>query len=134
MLKVVLDTQVIVSALNFAGKPAEVFYLVIAGEIANITADHIITEVKNILIRKFSWEPAEAEDAGDLLRISAQTVNPQRRLTVVAHEQDNRILECAIQGKADFIISGDHHLTDLETFQGIKIVNPAMFLNLIEGE
>jgi len=69
-----------------------------------------------------------------LLRISSQTVNPKRRLTVVAHEQDNRILECARQGKADFIISGDHHLTDLEIFQEIKIVNPAMFLNLIEGE
>ena len=134
MLKVVLDTNVIVSALNFAGKPAEVLDLAIAGEIANITSDHIITEVRNILIRKFSWEPAEAEDAGTLLRFFSKTVNPKRRLKVVSHEPDNRILECAVKGKADFIISGDHHLTDLENFQGIKIVNPARFLELIEGE
>jgi uncharacterized protein len=132
MIKVVLDTNVIVSALNFAGKPAEVFDLAIAGEVANIISDHIITEVKNILMRKFSWEPAEAEDAGTLLRLFSKGVNPKRRLKIISHEPDNRILECAVAGKADFIISGDRHLTDLEDFQGIKIVTPARFLNLIE--
>jgi uncharacterized protein len=134
MLKVVLDTNVIVSALNFAGKPAEVFDLARAGEIDNITSNPIINEVKNILMRKFSWEPGQAEAAGTLLGFFSKTVNPKSRLTVVSHEPDNRILECAVAGKADFIISGDHHLTDLENFQGIKIINPAGFLELIEVE
>jgi putative PIN family toxin of toxin-antitoxin system len=134
MLKVVLDTNVIVSALNFAGKPAEIFDLAIAGEIANITSDRIITEVKHILIRKFSWEAEEAEHAGALLQFISEMVNPKRQLNVVSHEPDNRILECAMESQADFIISGDHHLADLGAFQGVRIVNPATFLNLIEGE
>jgi putative PIN family toxin of toxin-antitoxin system len=131
MLKVVLDTNVIVSALNFPGKPAEVFDLAIEGVIANITSVHIITEVRNILASKFSWQPAEAEDAGTLLGFFSKTVTPKRRLKVISHEPDNRILECAVAGKADFIISGDHHLTDLKDYQGVKIVNPTNFLDLI---
>ncbi len=131
MLKVVLDTNVIVSALNFAGKPAEVFDLAIEGEIANITSEHIITEVRNILIRKFSWGTDEAEDASTLLGFFSKIVNPRRRLKVISHEPDNRIMECAVAGKANFIISGDHHLLDLENYQGIKIINPARFLEII---
>ncbi|GMQ80059.1 MAG: hypothetical protein BMS9Abin03_533 [Thermodesulfobacteriota bacterium] len=44
---------------------------------------------------------------------------------------DNKILACGLEGEADFIISGDHHLTDLKIFQGIKIMNPATFLKII---
>ena len=131
MLKVVLDTNVIVSALNFAGNPAKVFDLALEGEIDNITSEPIITEVRKILIRKFSWQPAEAEDAGTLLGFFSKIVNPNRRLQVVSHEPDNRILECAVAGKADFIISADHHLTDLKNYQGIKIINATTFLDLI---
>ena len=41
------------------------------------------------------------------------------------------IIACALEGQADFIISGDHHLTDLKNYQGIKIVDPATFLTLM---
>lgn len=44
---------------------------------------------------------------------------------------DNKIIACALEGDADFIISGDHHLTDLKIFQGIKIVDPAVFLKIV---
>ncbi len=44
---------------------------------------------------------------------------------------DNIYLACAVEGAADFIVSGDHHLTDLKIFRRIPIVNPAIFLMLI---
>ena len=44
---------------------------------------------------------------------------------------DNKILACGLEGEADYIISGDHHLTDLKIFQGIKIINPSTFLKII---
>jgi len=47
---------------------------------------------------------------------------------------DDLVLACAVEGTADFIISGDHHLPDLENYQGIKIVNPPRFLDLLERE
>jgi uncharacterized protein len=55
------------------------------------------------------------------LRISAIKNDPE----------DNRYLEGAVEGQADFIISGDRHLTDLKVFRGIKIVDPATFLEII---
>jgi hypothetical protein len=51
------------------------------------------------------------------------------RLDVIKDDpSDNKYLECAVEGKADYIISGDKHLTDLQFFRGIKIMDPAKFL------
>jgi predicted nucleic acid-binding protein len=61
----------------------------------------------------------------------SKLIKPKTRVAVIVDEPDNRILECALEGQADFIISGDHHLTDLRNYQGIKIVDPATFLELI---
>jgi len=55
-------------------------------------------------------------------------------IAVIAHEPDNRILECAMEGQADYIISGDKHLLDLKTYQGIKIVTLAEFLEIFEAQ
>ncbi|OGR25161.1 MAG: putative toxin-antitoxin system toxin component, PIN family [Desulfobacca sp. RBG_16_60_12] len=132
MLKVVLDTNVIVSGLNFpTSNPAKILLLVASGEIANLTSIHILNETKRILVDKFCWKGNEVEAAEVWLKTFSKSVNPKGRITVIDDESDNRILECAIEGQADFIISGDHHLTDLENYQGIKIVNPATFLALM---
>jgi predicted nucleic acid-binding protein len=47
---------------------------------------------------------------------------------------DNMLLSCALEGKADFIISGDHHLTDLVSLEGISIVNPDTFLKFMKKQ
>ncbi len=47
---------------------------------------------------------------------------------------DNMVLACAVEGRADFIVSGDRHLTDLVSFEGVSIVNPDTFLKLIESK
>ena len=132
MLKVVLDTNVIVSGLNFQmSNPAKILLLVASGAIGNLTSRHILNETKRILIGKFLWKGNEVEAAEVWLKTFSKSVNPKSRITVIDDKSDNRILECAIEGQADFIISGDHHLTDLENYQGIKIVDPATFLALM---
>jgi putative PIN family toxin of toxin-antitoxin system len=132
MLKVVLDTNVIVSGLNFpTSNPAKVLLMVASGEVVNLITSHIFNETKRILIDKFFWEGNEVEAAEVWLKTFSKSVNPKSRITVIDDKSDNRILECAIEGQADFIISGDHHLTDLKNYQGIKIVAPSAFLALI---
>ena len=134
MLKVVLDTNVIVSGLNFPrSNPANILAMVATGMIDNITSRHILDETRRILVDKFSWSPKEGRGALLWLITFSTSVNPEIRISVIAHDPDNRILECALTGQADFIISGDRHLTDLENFQEIKLVNPAAFLALING-
>jgi len=132
MIKVVLDTNVIVSGFNFPkSNPGRILTLVASGEITNFVSKPILEETKRILADSFSWTREEVEEAEFWLKTFSKAVNPKVRLTVIADEPDNRILECAVAGKADFIISGDHHLTDLKNYQGIKIINPTTFLDLI---
>ena len=132
MLKVVLDTNVIVSGLNFpTSNPAKILLLVASGEVANFTSRHIVNETRRILVDKFFWTREEVEAAEVWLKTFSKSVNPKSRISVIDDDPDNRILECAVEGQADFIISGDRHLTDLKNYQGIKIVVPATFLALI---
>ena len=132
MLKVVLDTNVIVSGLNFpTSNPAKILLLVASGEVANFTSRHIVNETRRILVDKFFWTREKVEAAEGWLKTFSKLVNPKNRISVIDDDPDNRILECAVEGRADFIISGDHHLTDLKNYQGIKIVAPSTFLALI---
>jgi hypothetical protein len=132
MLKVVLDTNVIVSGLNFpTSNPAKILLLVASEEIINFISRAILNETRRILIDKFFWIHEEVEAAEVWLITFSKAVNPKNRISVIVDDSDNRILECAEEGRADFIISGDHHLTDLKNYQGIKIVAPATFLALI---
>jgi hypothetical protein len=131
MLRVVLDTNVIVSGLNFpTSNPAKILLLAASGEVANFTSRHIVNETRRILIDKFFWTSVEVEAAEGWLKAFSKSVAPKNRISVIVDDPDNRILECAVEGRADFIISGDHHLTDLKDYQGIKIVAPSTFLAL----
>lgn len=132
MLKVVLNTNVIVSGLNFpTSNPAKILLLVASGEVANFTSRHIVNETRRILVDKFLWTHEEGEAAEVWLKTFSRSVNPKNRISVIVDDPDNRILECAEEGQTDFIISGDRHLTDLKNYQGIKIVAPSTFLALI---
>jgi len=135
MLKVVLNTNVIVSGLNFpTSNPAKILRLVASGEVTNFTSGHILHETKRIMLDKFFWTREEVEAAEVWLKTFSKSVNPKTSISVIVDDPDNRILECAVEGQADLIISGDHHLIDLKDFGWIKIVSPAMFLNLIAEE
>lgn len=55
-------------------------------------------------------------------------LNPSERISVVADAPDNRILECAVAGNADMVVTGDRHLLDLKMYEGIDIVTLSVFL------
>jgi uncharacterized protein len=132
MLKVVLDTNVIVSGLNFpTSNPAKILLLLAAGQVADFISRYIVNETRRILADKFFWTHEEVEAAEVWLKTFSKVVNPKNRISVIVDAPDNPILECAEEGRADFIISGDHHLTDLEDYQGIKIVAPSTFVAFI---
>jgi hypothetical protein len=126
MLKVVLDTNVIISGLIFPkSKPARLLDLVARGELANFTSSFILNETTRNLILKFSWTEEESESASLWLKTFSTLVKPGIRVSLVSCEPDNRILECALEAQVNYIITGDHHLLDLKTYQGIKILTPA---------
>lgn len=131
-IKVVIDTNVFVAGLNFTGKPSEVLELFIEGEIQVYISLFILGEIEIILREKFEWSERKIQKVLDLIKRKAVLVEPKTKISVIKEKvDDNRILECTIEGKVDYIISGDkRHVLPLKEFEGIKILSPSDFLKL----
>lgn len=134
MIRVVLDTNVIVSALHFPDRRlARILTLVQTGQIELAISPFILDELEGVLVRKFDWSRNRALEAKILMKSMAlAVVDPAESLSVVKEcEADNRVLECAVTARANFLVTGDkEHLLSLETFQDVRIVSPAEFLAL----
>ena len=68
-----------------------------------------------------------------LVETMSALVDPSTRVGVVSDDADNRVLEAAMEAHADYIVTGDDDLLDLETFGGVPIINPKEFLRIIES-
>jgi putative PIN family toxin of toxin-antitoxin system len=128
----VIDTNVYISGLNFAGKPGKVLELFVSGKIEVCISDFILSELEKVLVKRFEWDNERILKALNLIKSKAIEVKPEFRLSVIKEKDtDNRILECAIEGKVRYIISGDkHHILKLKEYEGIKILAPDEFLIL----
>lgn len=133
MLRVTADTNVIISALNFPGNPLRILDMAEAGEIRLAVSDDILTEVERVLQRpKFGWTHEQVDRAIRQLSAFAEHVEPKQRIDVVKNDPtDNRIVECATASGSDYLVSGDKHLLKLGQYQGVKIVTPADFLEIV---
>jgi len=129
--RVVFDTNVLISAFIYGGNPERLFDLARYGELQLITSPDILMEFASILKEKFAWVEADIAEAIKAVGYSSELVRPTERLSVVFDDADNRILECALAGKAGFIISGAHHLLELKEYEGIRIVKPMAFLRFL---
>lgn len=131
-LRVVIDTNVLVSGLTFPGRPREVLDLVWKGDLEAYISPFILMELERTLAKDFGWEKGQIDFV--LVKIASRTIliHPEIRLSVVkGKDDDNRILECAVEAKASYLISGDKkHLLPLKQYQGIRILPPAEFLGL----
>lgn len=131
MRKAVFDTNVYISALITKGGRAEqAWLLALQGKIEVYTSVPIITEMAEKLREKFHWEDDQIRVAVKHVTKIAKVVKPEIRLKILADEPDNRVLECARHAGAEFIVTGDRHLLDLGSFEGIKIENITGFLGL----
>ena len=133
-LFVVLDTNVIISAILFGGPPKRVLEYVICGTIKMAISLDILREVQDVLSRpKFGFpSEASAEIIRELQEISTLTY-PTKTLNVVQTDpDDNRIIECAVESKASVIISGDSGLLNLGEYEKIRILSPVGFLDVFK--
>lgn len=134
MPKVVLDTNVLVSALHFGGRPREVLDLARHGHIELVISPFILQETEKVLREKFHWDEPILKLTLSRLKGIATIAEPYHRITLIKQKDaDNRILECAVAGGADFLVSGDtKHIVPLKEVQGIRILRPADFLRLLK--
>ena len=132
-MRVVLDTNVIVSGLNFPGNERLVLDLARRGRYALVLSPLILDEVRGVLVRKFDWNETVSDRAIAMLGDSATIIEPRQLPNVIANnEADNRILACAIESGADYLVTGDRrHLLPLGEHRGTKIVNAPRFLSAL---
>lgn len=131
-VKVVLDTNVFISALFWKGSPYQIFKEVLKGVILNFTSPEILEEIKKRLLDKFQLPFERVKEFLGIIIFNSQIVYPKKRIGLIKKDpSDNKIIECTLEAKASFIISGDKHLLDIRRYKGIKIVSPREFLLLI---
>ena len=106
-MRVVLDTNVIVSGLNFPGNERLVLELALRGRFELCLSPFILGEVAEVLGRKFNWTEERSFQALRVLGDAATVVEPRRPPEVIvgAHA-DNRILECVVEASADCLVTG----------------------------
>lgn len=133
-MRVVLDTNILISAFVFpGGKPEAVYRLALDGRIELVTSPVLLAEFARILTDKFGWEAAWAEEAVAHVARMATIVRPTDRVAEIgADPDDDRVLEAALDCGAEWVVSGDRHLLDLKRWRGIRIVRAAAFLAEIE--
>jgi len=130
----VLDTNVLLSALAFPGsKPDQVLLRVRRGEVELFLSSCILAELERILRNKFRFTKRQTDERVTVIRRMATLVEPAERLALVAaKDDDNRILECAVAARADYLVTGDkEHLLPLRSIGTTQIVTPAAFLDLL---
>jgi putative PIN family toxin of toxin-antitoxin system len=135
VLKVVLDTNILISAILFGGKTRQILEKAIRGEIRLCLSEPILEEVRGVLQRfKFDYSPEMIQFILTELTGIADFVNPSETINVVLEDpDDNRILECAVEAKANYVISGDFHLLKLSRYLNIEVLNAAAFLEKTEA-
>ncbi len=135
MRSAVFDANVWVSAAAFPGStPDRAIVLVRAGQVLSVTSEPLIDQVRRALQSpRITDLPAVVDQTVAEMRDLSLVVNPEFRLAVItAKESDNRVLECAIAGRADVIVTGDRkHLLKLGSYEGIPLDSPADFLALV---
>lgn len=129
MRQVVFDTNIYISAfITPGGRGEEAYQQAMAGGIQLFSSVPILTEMAEKLQGKFRWEAERVKAAVRHVAAVATVLKPDKRLAVLADDPDNRILECAVAASAETIVTGDRHLLDLKTYEGIEIVTLAVFL------
>lgn len=141
MLKVVIDTNVFVSAtITEKGKPAQILKVWREKKLEVIISPEILKEIGQVIfkakIKKISFwtEKERYQFIKDLARICIVTPGSLQLKQAVKHTQDHKFLVAATEGKVDYIVSGDRHLRDLGTYKGIRIVSANEFLQILENK
>jgi putative PIN family toxin of toxin-antitoxin system len=126
--RVVLDTNVLISGIRFGGKPEAILELAGCEAFILLTSKPLKNELVRVLTIKFHM-PRQliAETCARLWEVS-ECIDPQIRLDLCPDEADNRVIECAIEGNAGYIVTGDRHLLNMQPIEGLAILTPDAFL------
>ncbi|HLF78159.1 MAG TPA: putative toxin-antitoxin system toxin component, PIN family [Dehalococcoidia bacterium] len=136
-MRAVLDTNVLVSAILSRGSPPDtVLRAWRQGAFQFVTSPTLLSELYAVLRRprirdRLGWTEEEIVGFVTTLAETAVVVEPEEELSVVRDEADNRVIEAAVAGEVDYVVTGDTDLLRLGSFEGVQIVTPARFAAIL---
>ncbi|MER3446070.1 MAG: putative toxin-antitoxin system toxin component, PIN family [Candidatus Dadabacteria bacterium] len=136
-MRVVIDTNALISGIFWSGKPKILLNKARRGEITSVTSEVLLSELKDILTgedKPFHLTASEADRIVSSVRVISDVILPISKVSVCRDEDDNRVIECALDGNAKYIVTGDFDLLALREYQGIAILSVADFLKVINTE
>ena len=132
-LKVVLDTNILVSAWLWEGNESKIVELIENGLVIGYTSLQLIQEFENVMnYPKFRLSEEEIASAIGYYQIILRTIEPKIVVNIICDDPaDNRVLDCALSAKVNAIITGDKHLLELGKFKNITMLTSTEFLKFI---
>lgn len=127
-LNVCLDSNILVSAIGFGGKPLRVLELALKKEFLLISSEHILTEVHRNLVSKLGFNPRDFTHFLEMITEVAVLFSPTGLVSVASESADNLVIETALMGYADVLVTGDRELVDLGKVGDLKIERTSVFL------
>jgi len=133
MKSAVLDSNIFISAFLFNGKQRKILEKALSGNFRIYSSEPIISEIRAVLERpKFKLSAEQIKMILSEIEFVCELVYPSKIAQNICRDRDDHIiLECAIEAKADYIITGDEDLLCLNPYQGIQIINSGKFLDLL---
>jgi uncharacterized protein len=132
VIRVTADSNIYISALHYGGPPDQFLEVARTGVIHLTVSDDILAEVTRVLRDKFGWSKAALSLARERIADFTEKVKPTQKLDVVKEDPtDNRILECAVEGKSEYLVTRDNHLLKLKSFGGTRMIKVADFLGVV---
>ena len=134
-LIIVIDSNIFISYLWGSKNAQEIAELLFAGRIHPIVSDAILHELINVGNRgkfKERFSPDLFRALYEAYRDISSVIVPKKKISASRDHKDNIFLECALEAKADYIITGDQHLLEIGNYEGTQIVTPAEFLKMTQ--
>lgn len=137
-MRIVLDTNTILSGLLWHGNEEKLLKEIDRGRVQMYLSEEIFDEVTNVLRRKklqdiLSKANLSEDELIEQITRKGNFIKPKTKINVITEDsEDNKILECAVEAKAKYIVSGDKHLLKLKKFKGIKIVKSKEILEILK--
>jgi len=126
-VRVVFDTNVLISALVYGGLPRELLTSVFRGEVTLVTSTVLMDELEEVLVARFAHDPSLARTVRAEIEMLAEVVDVSDLARVARDPDDDAVLAVAIAGEASAIVTGDRDLLVLAEHHGIRIVTPRDF-------
>jgi putative PIN family toxin of toxin-antitoxin system len=129
-MRVILDTNVILSAIFFGGIPGRILNATRDGELTIVLSLEILDEYRATAERLAKKFDVEYEEILDWIAVHSEMVAaPELSEPVCADPDDDKFITCALASKAKIICSGDKHLLDVNGYRGIEILRPRAFVD-----